>query len=51
MAQHAVPPAATPVAPPKLPLKDIAPWAVFFGSCGGTSSRRKAANGRVPTAT
>uniref|UniRef100_A0AAU3GME7 CbtB-domain containing protein n=1 Tax=Streptomyces sp. NBC_01401 TaxID=2903854 RepID=A0AAU3GME7_9ACTN len=34
MAQHAVQPTATdPVVPVpvKLPLKDIAPWAVFFG--------------------
>ncbi|QWB21244.1 MULTISPECIES: CbtB-domain containing protein [Streptomyces] len=32
MAHHAVPPTATtPVVPTKLPLKDILPWAVFFG--------------------
>ncbi|MFB7933854.1 CbtB-domain containing protein [Streptomyces sp. NPDC056039] len=32
MAHHAVPPTATtPVVPAKLPLKDILPWAVFFG--------------------
>ncbi|ATL33070.1 CbtB domain-containing protein [Streptomyces formicae] len=32
MAQHvAQPTATTPAVPAKLPLKDIAPWAVFFG--------------------
>ncbi|MGW2230802.1 CbtB domain-containing protein [Streptomyces formicae] len=32
MAQHvAQPTATTPAVPTKLPLKDIAPWAVFFG--------------------
>ncbi|MFH8585152.1 CbtB-domain containing protein [Streptomyces celluloflavus] len=32
MAQHvAQPTATTPVAPAKLPLTAIAPWAVFFG--------------------
>ncbi|KQX67437.1 CbtB-domain containing protein [Streptomyces sp. Root1310] len=32
MAQHvARPTTTTPVVPAKLPLKDIAPWAVFFG--------------------
>ncbi|MFI6336829.1 CbtB-domain containing protein [Streptomyces sp. NPDC050535] len=32
MAQHvAQPTPTTPAIPAKLPLKDIAPWAVFFG--------------------
>ncbi|MYX93411.1 CbtB-domain containing protein, partial [Streptomyces sp. SID486] len=31
MAQTVAQPTATPVVPAKLPLKAIAPWAVFFG--------------------
>jgi hypothetical protein len=32
MAQSVAPPSAAPTAPPvKLPLRDIAPWAVFGG--------------------
>ncbi|MZD04867.1 CbtB-domain containing protein [Streptomyces sp. SID5785] len=31
MAQHVAQPTATPALPATLPLRTIAPWAVFFG--------------------